>query len=276
MTGFIGGKAMRRLLPVALTLGMMTCQWVPLTAPVGSNITIFANPGFIPTNGGVSNITAIVTRPDGIIVSDGTVVYFFTTLGHIDEQAKTGGGIAHANLVSDSHSGVATVMAESGGPAQAPATTTPSTTPITTPSPSTSPTPSPSPSPGGGGTGGSTTGPTTTVTIGNDNAKAIIVTVSQPPKIVQGRPATITAFLSDADGNPAQNVPVIFSIGGTPSGLEGLASGSTPQFTDTSGQAFDTVFTKDDPSNPARAILVQAAVVTNGGILSAAVTVIVN
>jgi hypothetical protein len=275
MTGFIGGKAMRRLLPVALTLGMMTCQWVPLTAPAGSSVTITANPGFIPTNGGVSVITAFVTRPDGIIVSDGTVVYFFTTLGHIDDQAKTGGGIAHANLVSDSHSGVASITAESGGPAQAPATTTPSTTPITTPSPGTSPSPTPSASPGGGGGGGSTGG-STTVTIGNDNARALLV-VASPLKIVQGRPATITAMVSDADGNPAQNVPVIFSItAATTSGLEELASGSTPQFTDTSGQAFDTVFTKDDPSNPARAIVVQAQVVTSGGILQNTVTVIVN
>lgn len=99
---------------VALGLGLLTCHQAILTAPDGSEMTVVVNPPFIPANGGVSVVSAHIFEPAGTPVPDGTVVQFFTTLGHIDEQGKTNDGVARVNLVSDSHSGTAAITAISG------------------------------------------------------------------------------------------------------------------------------------------------------------------
>jgi hypothetical protein len=99
---------------VALGLGLLTCHQAILTAPQGSTLTLFVNPMFIPANGGKAVVSAFVLEPAGTPVPDGTVVQFFTTLGSIKEQEKTNDGVARVNLVSDSHSGTATVTAQSG------------------------------------------------------------------------------------------------------------------------------------------------------------------
>lgn len=97
----------------ALPLG--SCTDYVRGAPPGSEITLVANPDFIVAPGGVSVITAIVMEAEiGTPVADGTVVQFFTNLGNVDAQVKTKGGIARANLVSDSRSGEAEVTAVSG------------------------------------------------------------------------------------------------------------------------------------------------------------------
>jgi hypothetical protein len=101
-----------------------SCTGSVVGAPPGSEITVVANPPFIVANGGVSVITAIVLEdaasiPDGreafgTPVPDGTVVQFLTSLGRIDEQAKTKNGVARANLVSDGRSGDAKITVLSG------------------------------------------------------------------------------------------------------------------------------------------------------------------
>lgn len=98
-----------------LALGQLTCNQAILTAPQDAALTLIANPEFIPANGGVSVISALVNLKDGRPVADGTVVQFFTNLGKIDEQGKTNDGVARVNLVSDARSGKATVTAVSGG-----------------------------------------------------------------------------------------------------------------------------------------------------------------
>ena len=59
--------------------GIPGCADVPQLAPPESTIVLIANPPFIPANGGVSVISAVVTEAVGTPVPDGTVVQFFTT-----------------------------------------------------------------------------------------------------------------------------------------------------------------------------------------------------
>jgi hypothetical protein len=86
---------------------------------------------------------------------------------------------------------------------------------------------------------------------------------------------TIIATAYDGSGNPVQNVPIIFSIDQTSNGnpLEGLVNGGAVQFTNNNGQAFDSLFTKEDPSNPANSVTVVATAATG---LTGSVTVVVN
>lgn len=198
-----------------LALAHLSCHQVILTAPPGSSLTLFANPEFISANGGVSVISAFVIEPAGTPVADGTVVQFFTNLGRIDEQGKTNDGVARVNLIADSRSGTATVTAASGGAA-------PSTT-------------------GAGGT----TSSTVTVTIGNLNAKSIVL-VASPPGLSLNGCTTLVANVFDGNGNPVVGAPVFFTITGATNTAPGpapardtLDSGGAPRFTDNDGRAFD-------------------------------------
>jgi hypothetical protein len=188
----------------------------------GSSVTIIPNPRFIVANGGVSVITAIVTEPAGTFAPDGSVVLFFTDLGRIDPQGKTVNGVARVNLVADSRSGRANVTAfASGGDAPAPA-----------PSASGSPPPAAS---GGSGV------VTDFVDIGSALPTSLIITAS-PPTVRAGGSSTITVNVFDTNGNPVAHVPVTFSLS---TGLTGarLDSGGSQRFTDSNGQAFDTLRT---------------------------------
>ncbi len=254
---------------LVLAFAFSRCTGVPLTAASGSSLFIQANPIAIPANGGVSVITVTVLEQSGTPPPNGTVVFFFTNLGHIDSEAKTKDGVVRVNLVSDSRSGTATVNAVSGGTA-----TPPSAAP--------------------------TAGPTTTSTtmadrlsfglavanaagsnsakidvkIGNTQVDHVILT-ADPQRITSPRSSRITANVFDVDGNPVANVPVIFSLTAgtvtppspTPTTMaagvrafaleETLDSGGTPQFTDTNGQAFDTLRTRA-PQTPAKTVTVTA------------------
>lgn len=99
---------------VAALLGVPGCDDVPQLAPPEATITLIANPASIPANGGVSQITAVVTEVIGTPVPDGTVVQFYTDLGTIDREGKTNGGVARVNFISDSRSGSANITAVSG------------------------------------------------------------------------------------------------------------------------------------------------------------------
>jgi hypothetical protein len=71
---------------------------------------------------------------------------------------------------------------------------------------------------------------------------------ADPQRITRSSAATIIANVFDANGNPVQNVPVSFSITGVTGGggvlEETLDSGGRPRFTDSNGQAFDTLRTR--------------------------------
>jgi len=99
---------------VLLGVSATSCGQAILSAPTGSTLQIFVNPPFIAANGDTAVVSVLVTEPAGTPAPDGTVVQFFTSLGRIDEQAKTNDGVARVNLVSDARSGSATVTAVSG------------------------------------------------------------------------------------------------------------------------------------------------------------------
>jgi hypothetical protein len=208
-------------------------------------ITMSASPSFVPANGGVSVITAILVEPAGTFAPDGTEVFFFTNLGRVDASGKSVDGVVRVNFVSDSRSGKATVTGISGGPAPS-APTTPTTT-----------------QPAGGAldvTASASTVPRVlaagdiataqnqdqvTIDIGNALPTRVLVTAN-PPVLANARAATIVANVFDANGNPVQNVPVFFtlSVGADVALQEVLESGGAPRYTDSNGQAFDVLRTK--------------------------------
>jgi hypothetical protein len=225
-------------LAVALSLG--GCESVPLTAGPGSTLTLIANPTFVVSNGGSSVLTAILVEPAGTFVPDGVEVFFFTNLGRLQpDTAKTKNGVARVNFVADSRSGIATITAMSGGPA---------------------PAPSASASAGTGGAAATGTGSATIdITIGGALPKRLVVAAS-PARITSPRHSTIVATVYDEFGNPVQNVPVNFSIKSATIKLEEtLDSGGAPRFTDSNGQAFDTIVTRAIVGSPQKTVIVTAA-----------------
>jgi hypothetical protein len=222
-----------------LGLSHLTCNQAIMTAPAGTTLTMNANPGFIPANGGSSVISALLIEPAGTPVADGTVVQFFTDLGTIPEQGKTNDGVVRVNLVSDSRSGVATVTATSGGGS-------------ITPSPSPSPSPTPTPTGGTGTSIGAAAGSSVgaageasaqvTVCIGNVNANQI-TGFPDPPRITNSRSTHIFAYVFDQFGNPVRSVPVFFRVTDDPS-TEFMDSAGKPRFTDNNGQAEDVMRTR--------------------------------
>jgi hypothetical protein len=236
------------------------CEKVPLTAAPGSSLTLIANPTFVPANGGRSLVTAILVEPAGTFVPDGTEVFFFTNLGQVQESGKTVNGVARVYFVADSRSGTATVTAISGGPA---------------------PAPSASASPGtGGGASGSSSGTgndTVDIAVGSALPARVVVT-ADPQRITSSRQSSIVATVYDEFGNPVQNVPVSFSLSGTLI-EETLDSGGAPRFTDSSGQAFDTLRTRAPVGGAQKSVTVTATLpVAVGGANAAApsVTVYIN
>jgi len=197
-----------RLLATGLALVVLaSCEAAPLTAPDGSSIFLQANPTFVIANGGVSVVTAVVTEPAGTFVPDGTEVFFFTTLGSIEQTGKTVNGIARVNFVSDARSGKATVTAISG---QKPGTAN----------------------------------PTVDISVGSALPTRVQVT-ADPPVITSSRSCRLVATVFDEFGNPVQNVPVSFAItAADPLLEETLDSGGALLYTNSNGQVSDTLRTK--------------------------------
>jgi len=224
---------------------MPACESVPLTAAPGTSMTLIANPPFVIANGGVSVVTAILVEPVGTFVPDGTEVFFFTDLGRVDASGKTVNGVARVNFVADARSGQATITAISGGPA-------PAASPAT-----------------GAGTG--TGSASVKISIGSALPTRVLV-AANPQRITSPRQATITATVLDQFGNPVQNVPVAFSLSGSLI-EETLTSGGAPLFTDSNGQARDTLVTKA-PAGGVQKTVTVAATTANG--IEGSVTVFID
>ncbi len=277
---------------------LFRCGSVPLTAPAGSTIFAQVNPPFVIANGGTAVVTAMVTMPNGMLVPDGTVVYFYTDLGRVDESVETRNGVAHANFISDSRSGTANVTIWSGGqPAANP-------TPAPTGTPGTNGFEAPSGAVAKAAAGGRRVMPagaggpvgvsfdtkvgsvTLTIDIGSALPKQIVVTAT-PDRITNPRRATIVANVYDGNGNPVQHVPVTFSAAlgsGNPTGTgfeETLASGGAPQYTDSNGQAFDVLSTRALNGTSQKTVTVTATVISgtggaSGTVLTGTVNVVID
>ena len=250
-------KRKLQLVAVAgLALLAVTCEEVPMTAPAGTTIFLQANPPVVVANGGTSVVTALLTEPAGTLVPDGTVVMFFTDLGRVDEEGKTRNGVARVNFVSDSRSGTATVTAYSGGPAPTTPTTTLAAAPFTA---SARVRGSAAGDVVAAATATGTGSASITIDIGSKLPARVLVTAD--PGVLSGsRSATITANVFDEFGNPVQHVPVIFSVAavGTAPLQEVLSSGGSPRYTDSSGQAFDTLTSKTANGTTQKTVTVTA------------------
>jgi hypothetical protein len=233
------------LLGACAAVGIVACESVPLTAAPGTSMTLIANPPFVIASGGVSVVTAILVEPAGTFVPDGTEVFFFTNLGRIDSPGKTVNGVARVNFIADSRSGQATITAISGGPAPAASGST--------------------------GTATGTGSATTTIAIGSTLPTRILV-ASNPQRITSPRQASITATVLDEFGNSVQNVPVAFSISGSLI-EETLASGGAPVFSDSSGQARDTLYTRAPTGGVQKSVEVTA---TSANGVAGSVTVFID
>ena len=103
------------LAPLLAAAVCVACESVPLVAPTQSTIRLVIADTSLP-NGGSTAVTATVTEAAGTPVHDGTVVTFSTTLGAIyPPEAPTARGRAGATFTAGSESGVADVIAYSGG-----------------------------------------------------------------------------------------------------------------------------------------------------------------
>ena len=225
-----------------LALVAVSCEEVPMTAPAGTEMFLQANPPFVVANGGTSVVTALLTEPAGTLVPDGTVVLFFTDLGRVDAQGKTVNGVARVNFVADSRSGTATVTAFSGGKAPTTPTTTLAAAPFTA---SARVRASAAGDVAAAASATGTGSASITIEIGSKLPASVLVTAN-PSVLSTSRQAAITANVFDAFGNPVQHVPVIFSVEavGTAPLQEVLSTGGSPQYTDSNGQAFDTLTTR--------------------------------
>src|SRR4051812_3759702 len=128
----------RRGLPgLAIAAGILlpfivaSCDKVPLLAPTGTVLNLFATTNTVSLNSQVQIIaTAIENGRDvsngsngvsvsggaGTPVQNGTLINFTTTVGRIEpSEARTHNGQVTVNLITTTQSGTATVTAYSGG-----------------------------------------------------------------------------------------------------------------------------------------------------------------
>lgn len=254
---------LRKAALLLLIVSLGTCNQAIMVAPPGSTFAgteLVANPPFIAAHGDVSVISGLLLDGTGQPVPDGTVVQFFTTLGRIQEQAKTNDGVVRVNLTSDSRSGTAHVTAVSGGEGGTTVTTA-AASPAVRLTSSMSIT---------GGTSVLAAAATASVDVAIGNARpSNLILTADPIRVAAGRSTTLVAQAFDEFGNPVASVPVIFEILDTtvPARLD---SGGRPVFTDNDGRATDVLRTSGTLAGTVR---VQAT--TAGGLSSQAVVITV-
>jgi hypothetical protein len=199
----------------SLVLALASCEKVPLVAPSGTAITLVASTNVLPVNGSATIVAVLVQGGEsssgtttttsagtGVVVHNGTLVTFTTSLGTIQPiQARTtDGGKATVTLSGDGRSGTATVTAFSGAAKQ-----------------------------------------TLTVLIGAAAAARVQVTASPQALPPTGGTSTITATVQDQQGNGLLGVPVNFSTSagtlGATSGLTDSSGNTTTTLTTTQGPA---------------------------------------
>lgn len=206
-------------LAFAVALLATACDKMPLVAPTGTVINLFANSTVLPVNGSIEIIAvaieggaaastgtgtggtgstgATATAAQGTPVHNGTVISFTTTLGRIEPQeARTHNGQVTVRLFADGASGVATVRAFSGGASSN----------------------------------------ELKLNVGAAAAKTVIVSATPQTLNSTGGTATITARVLDPNGTTLGGVPVTFTAD------NGTLSSSTA-LTDSSGNASTTLTT---------------------------------
>ena len=187
-----GGAAGRfpwAALAASLLLGAFfatACDKMPLLAPSGTVISLFASSTVMSTTGTIEITATLIeqgataaagqqqgaTTGAGTPVHNGTLVTFTTTIGSIDpKEARTRNGQVNVRLIGDGRSGVAKVTAFSGGARSA----------------------------------------ELDVSIGAAAAERVVLTASPQTVPASGGTIQLTARVEDVAGNPLSGVPVTFS-----------------------------------------------------------------
>jgi hypothetical protein len=139
------GRLCAALACLSVTVFSLSCDKVPLLAPTGSVITLFATASTVPSNGSMEVVATVIeqgtaaaspTTPTtggtgtptttgttssssvgaGTPVQNGTVVTFTTTIGRVEPaEARTSNGQVRVRYFADGQSGTATITAFSGG-----------------------------------------------------------------------------------------------------------------------------------------------------------------
>ena len=102
---------------VVALVSLIRCGSVPLTATMGSELSITANPTAIPAVNGVSTITVTGFKSaddGGGTLPDGTQIFFTTNVGIIEERVEMQNGVARGFLRGNGRAGLAAVEARSG------------------------------------------------------------------------------------------------------------------------------------------------------------------
>jgi large repetitive protein len=212
------------LVSIAILSCALACDKVPLLAPTGSVITLFATSSTIPLNseieivanviengvasasstppasttpGTTTTPTSTTTAGAGTPVQNGTLVSFTTTIGRIEpSEARTNNGQVRVRFISSGQSGTATITAFSGG----------------------------------------ASGKLENLKVGTAGAERVLISASPQTLGPSGGTSTITARVEDVSGTGLAGVPVTFA---TDAGS--LSSSST--ITDSLGNAQTTLTT---------------------------------
>jgi len=174
------------------------CDKVPLLAPTGSVISVFASANTVPLNGdieivanviengtaqsspttpttgqpGTTGTTTTTTAGAGTPVQNGTLVSFTTTIGRIEpSEARTSNGQVRVRFFSGGQSGTATITAFSGG----------------------------------------ASGKLENLKVGAAAVERVVLSASPQTLPPGGGTATITARVEDASGLGVSGVPVTFT-----------------------------------------------------------------
>lgn len=164
----------------------VACDKVPLLAPTGSKLALFAADDSVPLNGSTT-ITATLLEAAGTPVQNGTVITFTTTLGSIEpREARTSNGSATVRFLAGNQSGTAVINAFSGGSGTSGTTSSTTSTP-------------------------GSTGNGLQIKVGAAVADSILLVASPATVSPSGGTVQLAATVSDSSGNPVPGIPVSFS-----------------------------------------------------------------
>lgn len=245
------------------TVAFAGCEKAPFLAPTGSSITLTSATTALPVNGSAP-IVVQVLESAGTPPHSGTRVIFTTTLGTIEpsEVSTDASGRATVTFRAGGSSGVAIIAASSGGASTSSGSTTSQTgTPAT------------------GGQSTTSSDRNLRIAVGAAAVGRIVLGASPTTISAQGGISTVTAAVTDINGNPLGSVPVIFT---TTAGTLGASS----VVTDAAGLATTTLNTSVEATITASAGLSAppsgsaggsgGSTTTTSGSASATVTIKVN
>jgi hypothetical protein len=218
---------MKPLASLAAALGAITilsfalsCDKVPLLAPTGSVISLFATANTVPLNSEIEIVANVIengvtqsgsgttgtpgttttgtTTPGaGTPVQNGTLVSFTTTIGRIEpSEARTNNGQVRVKFISGGQSGTATITAFSGG----------------------------------------ASGKLENLKVGSAGVERVLISASPQTLSPGGGTSTITARVEDISGTGLAGIPVTFTT-------DAGALSSTSVTTDSNGSAQTTLNT---------------------------------